>query len=205
MKLALVFLLCAQSALGITLVCLGDSNTDPYLSSIAPTWCEDVATEHPTWDVINGARSGGTIVSPSDWPSKPSMVENQWLDVQPRLVESPTLIVLAFGTNDLYWTPDAQIVADGMETYRAALEARTGALVLLATIPPRFDVFRWPASLGREANRLLRRQVPHDRLIAWQHMPLREVVDGGIHWGPDGQLRRAGRVEHVLRRLGYAP
>jgi len=86
----------------LRIVCLGDSNTDRNFKPNVPTWCERLQARHPEWEIINRGATyavarGCGILQACSLLAAALQLE---FDV----------VLLAFGTNDLYGGATAEEV-----------------------------------------------------------------------------------------------
>ena len=183
-----------------TLACLGDSNTASITAPVAPlvpSWCDILATRHPEWTIVNTGHSGGFVTAVA-LPGAVGSEYDAFVHWDRAAPSHPDVVVLAYGTNDLFWFPHG---IDFILTQFQVLHDRiteTGAAVLVATAPPRLGA-RVP-----EAFRLFNRAIRHvfpPAINFDRGFPTRHLDASGVHWDTWGQEHRATQVERTLRRL----
>jgi len=119
------------------------------------------------------------------------------------------VVIVALGTNDLYFARDPESALIGrspVDAWRAlegliAVARSTGVLVLVATIPPRYDDPRLAPDIA-ELNRLITEHVPAGDVIDFTtHFRRHLFLPDGLHLNAHGQGKRARRAATVLLRI----
>jgi lysophospholipase L1-like esterase len=177
----------------ITVLCVGDSNTDTGGKADSPKWCEFVAQHHPDWKFVNGgvarAKAAGDCLF-CGHTLLASALESVNADV----------VILALGTNDMQ-KPSGEAV-DALLSLRNRA-AQTHADVLIATIPPVF--YENAATVSERidaANALLAQHVAPARLVDFfSDMRREDFYPDGLHINASGQHKRAVAVEKALKNL----
>jgi lysophospholipase L1-like esterase len=179
----------------VTLVCIGDSNTDKGPKPNSTKWCEFLGQLHPDWKTVNNGVSWAKAAGDCFFCGQ-TMVGSV-------LATTPAdIIILALGTNDTQQQPEA--VVDALLSLRERA-ARKKAEVFVATIPPVF-----PPYPGHEermehikaANALLAQRVPPNRLVDFfSDMRREDFYPDGLHLTASGQRKRAAAAEQALKNL----
>jgi lysophospholipase L1-like esterase len=180
----------------ITLVCLGDSNTQAMPGAAAP-WCDRLPPLlGADVQVVNRGEGGATAA--------PSLVDAA--SVVEHVVENdaPDLAVLWYGTNDvLAETPTAEIVAALARHDRALLAA--GALSWVALAPPVRSGDPQLAGRVDALNDALRQAFPAERLLDF-HAGISDAdLRDRVHLRGEAQERIARRAAAAILRRRPEP
>ena len=189
----------------MTVVCLGDSNTEGDLFfPAAEGWCGLLAADppQPNWRFVNRGRKGVPACA-HQWPARFEQVPSaDDLLTESLAQDAPDVVILSFGTNDVLLDCDLDAVLAGYRGLVARVRA-AGAHPLIASTPP----FAPPVPQAEEwnrrvaaINRALRRIVPATDLVDFATTDPGDGLADGIHLGPAGQRRRAAAARAVLLR-----
>lgn len=178
----------------VTLLCVGDSNTDISGKRDQPKWCEFLGQLHPDWKAVNDGVSYARAIGDCLFCG-----QTIFGSVVGKL--SPDIVILALGTNDMQ---DPQGAVDALLALRDRA-ARTNAEVFIATIPPVFPphpAYEERMEHIRAANALLAQRVPANRLIDFfSDMRQEDFKPDGLHINDAGQRKRAAAAERALKNL----
>jgi lysophospholipase L1-like esterase len=172
--------------------CLGDSNTHmPEQRS----WCEILDEEGGPTRFLNYGFPGG--VAAPGVPRFPVLDAAYWLD-RALVLAPPSLVIFAFGTNDLRGGTSPDQVVEAYRKLKARSE-EAGARVLIALTPPMAPKTNDKSPEVRELNDLLRREFPGETVDFYTDFDLAtDLVPDGLHFTPAGQEKRAARVRAAL-------
>ncbi|MGH0031299.1 MAG: GDSL-type esterase/lipase family protein [Myxococcota bacterium] len=182
----------------ITLVCLGDSNTQAMPGAPSP-WCERLRERlGDAVAVVNRGQGGATAL--------PSLVPGEAAVRHAVRYDAPDLAVVAYGTNDLMWGHAPESVARASARLAADLRSE-GASVWVALVPPvrASDVEQNRAV--RQANAVLRAEVPAPWVLDFHSGLGDEQLWDRVHLTGAGQARLAEVAAAAILRLrpGDAP
>jgi len=193
----------------ITVVCLGDSNTQGgYLYAAGEGWCEQLERrlESPPWRTVNRGRSGATACRTPRRPESPS----EPLDAEDMLERTleedrPDVVILAFGTNDVILGCDAEatLAAYHRMVARIALDGREALVALVPPfLPPNTNRPRHPLDDRIDAlNERLRREFRSAQIVDFASgMEPADYFADGVHIRPGGQLKHAEAARAALAR-----
>jgi len=182
---------------GVTRVaCLGDSNTAavPY-----PSWCDLLGESSPGWVMSNRSAGGMTIMDFGATYGGFVLAAAPHVDEMLTL-DKPDVVILAFGTNDLWrWAPPKKIVEAYAET-KARIE-RAGVRCLIALTPPTKPP--QPPALNdaiRDLNERLRKAFPSEIVDFWSGISADDIKPDGLHMTTAGQTKRAAAAREALLR-----
>jgi lysophospholipase L1-like esterase len=172
--------------------CLGDSNThQPEQTG----WCEILGERDGPLRYLNYGFPGGVVV-PSE-PRFPVLDAAYWLD-RALALAPPSLVVLAFGTNDLRSGKSPAEVVEGYRKLKARAE-EAGSRVLIALTPPMKPKTIDKSAEVLELNELLRQAFPGEIVDFYTGFDLAtDLVPDGIHFTEAGQRKRAAAVTAAL-------
>lgn len=177
----------------ITLVCLGDSNTE-VMPGAWPPWCERLRPLlSPRFRVVNRGLGGATATSVGLLEAATPLayaLEN----------DAPDVALLAYGTNDVVAkVPPKEIAAAIARLVRRLLEK--GVQPLVALVPPiRSDSEAANASV-RELDAALRAAFPPPWIVDFQQgFGDADLVDR-VHLNDAAQMRRAHIAARALARF----
>ena len=172
--------------------CLGDSNThQPEQSG----WCEMLDQQGGPLRFLNYGFPGGVVVPSA--PRFPVLDGAYWLD-RALALAPPSLVILAFGTNDLRSGKSPAEVVEGYRKLKQRSE-QAGARVLIALTPPMKPktIDKSPEVL--ELNELLRKAFPGETVDFHTGFDLAtDLTPDGIHFTEQGQRKRAAAVSAAL-------
>lgn len=172
--------------------CVGDSNTS--LLAGFTKWCEIIRNtlSDPDFAVINVAENGATVNLNLRFTSDATM---QMADV---LQRSPDVLILAFGTNDIFQGRTPQQIHDRYVEQQAAADA-AGVPLFVATTPP---IIGCPNCVSRIAagNDLLRTTFAGRVIEFHTGFAAEHFIQDGYHCNDLGQQLRAERALQVLGR-----
>jgi len=174
--------------------CLGDSNThQPEQTG----WCELLGQQDGPLRFLNYGFPGGVVV-----PSTPRFAvldAAYWLD-RALALAPPSLVILAFGTNDLRSGKSPAEVVEGYRKLKLRSE-QTGARVLIALTPPMKPKTIDKSAEVVELNELLREAFPGEIVDFYTGFDLAtDLTPDGIHFTEAGQRKRAAAVSEALAR-----
>ena len=180
----------------MTLVCLGDSNTASVHGAPMP-WCERLHGLLPAdWSAVNRGLGGASAVSRLSLLHAEAQLDYALEN------DSPDVVLLAYGTNDLLAGVEVGEIVRAYELHeQRALE--DGVEVFVALTPP----LRAPQSrlAGRvEAlNEALRAAFRPDRIVDFfSGIEPGDFLDD-LHLGDSGQAKRARAAAEALARAGF--
>jgi lysophospholipase L1-like esterase len=186
---------CARQFGGHRVVaCLGDSNThQPEQAG----WCELLAQQDGSLRFLNYGFPGGVVV-----PSTPRFAVLDgayWLD-RALALAPPSLVIMAFGTNDLRSGKTPAEVVEGYRKLKQRSE-QAGARVLIALTPPMKPKTIDKSAEVLELNELLREAFPGETVDFFTGFDLAtDLTPDGIHFTEAGHRKRAAAVSEAMAR-----
>jgi len=172
--------------------CLGDSNThQPEQTG----WCEILGQEEGPLRFLNYGFPGGVVV-PSK-PRFPVLDADYWLD-RALALAPPSLVIMAFGTNDLRTGKTPAEVVEGYRKLKERSE-QAGARVLIALAPPMKPKTIDKSAEVVELNELLRKAFPGEIVDFYTGFDIAtDLTPDGLHFTESGQKKRAAAVREAM-------
>jgi lysophospholipase L1-like esterase len=179
----------------VTVLCVGDSNTDPKVKADGPKWCELLAGEYagrPEWKFVNGGVGRAKAAGDGFFCGRTML--------RAALAAVPAdIVILALGTNDMQSPPEVAVDALLSLNDQAA---SAKAQVLIATIPPVYYGNEEVSARIVAANALLAQKVAADRLVDFHSgMNKEDFHPDGLHINLSGQRKRAAAAHRALKNL----
>lgn len=177
--------------------CVGDSNTSPFQSPSVVRWCEALRARFAdsTFEIVNVAVSGATVVAPNLYPSVDSTA---YMQMDLVLTKGVDAVVLAFGTNDFFQGRSPAMIVDAyLDQAEAARVA--GVEFFVATTPPTTGCFTRGCPNILATNDALHATFDAAHVVEfYDGFTAEHIKSDNIHLNDAGQTLRMERAFSVL-------
>jgi lysophospholipase L1-like esterase len=175
----------------ITVVCLGDSNTQA-MAGASPPWCDRLAPLLPAgFRVVNRGLGGATATTAASLLDASAPLAHALEN------DAPDVALLAYGTNDVLAKVASREIVAAIARHARRLQAE-GVAPFIALVPPlRSDDVASNRAV-QELNAGLRQAFPAERILDFFSGFGDEALVDRVHQGAAGQARRARIAADLL-------